>query len=73
MFGGMDQIRDFIYSEDVALGMMKIVEMGYNKPVNLGSGEGVTIKEIAETIVNLMPDNVKLLGIPLNQVVMQKD
>lgn len=60
VWGDGSPIRDFIYSEDVALGMMKIVEMGYNKPVNLGSGEGVTIKEIAETIVNLMPDKCEI-------------
>ena len=34
------------------MGMMK--EQGFNKPVNLGSGNGVTIKEIAETIAGFM-------------------
>jgi len=61
VWGDGSPIRDFIYSEDVALGMMKIVEMGYNRPINLGSGEGVTIKEIAETIANLMPDECKIV------------
>ena len=60
VWGDGSPIRDFIYSRDVALGMMSVVEQGYNKPVNLGSGDGVTIKEIAETISNLMPDGCSI-------------
>lgn len=55
VWGDGSPIRDFIYSRDVAEGMMLCVEKGINVPVNLGSGSGVTIKEIAETIVNLIP------------------
>ena len=61
VWGDGSPIRDFIYSKDVAAGMMKVVEKGYNKPVNLGSGEGVTIKEIANTIVKLMPDKCEII------------
>lgn len=55
VWGDGSPIRDFIYSKDVAEGMILCVEKGINVPVNLGSGSGVTIKEIAETIVNLIP------------------
>ena len=48
-------IRDFIYSKDVAEGMMLAVEKGINVPINLGSGSGVTIKEIAEVIAKNIP------------------
>ncbi len=61
VWGDGSPVRDFIYSKDVALGMMKVVEKGYNKPVNLGSGEGVTIKEIANTIAKLMPDKCEII------------
>ena len=61
VWGDGSPIRDFIYSKDVARGMMKVVELGYNKPVNLGSGEGVTIKEIAETISSLMTDECEIV------------
>lgn len=54
VWGDGSPVRDFIYSKDVAMGMMKVVEQGFNKPVNLGSGNGVTIKEIAETIAGFM-------------------
>jgi GDP-L-fucose synthase len=61
VWGDGSPIRDFIYSKDVALGMMKVIEKGYNKPINLGSGEGVKIKEIAENIAELMPDKCDLV------------
>ena len=61
VWGDGSPIRDFIYSKDVALGMMKVIEKGYNKPINLGSGEGVKIKEIAENIAVLMPDKCDLV------------
>ena len=52
-WGDGRSIRDFIYSKDVARGMMLVVEKGETRPVNLGSGVGVTIKELAETIAKL--------------------
>ena len=39
-----------IYAEDVAHGMIHMVENKVTEPVNLASGNGVTIKEIAEII-----------------------
>lgn len=55
VWGDGTPIRDFIYSKDVARGMMLAVEKGVNLPVNLGSGTGVTVKELAETIARLVP------------------
>lgn len=57
IWGDGTPIRDFIYAEDVAIGMMMAVEKGYNKPVNLGSGTGVSIKELATIIAELMDDD----------------
>ena len=50
VWGDGSPIRDLIYAEDVASGMMHMVENEVTEPVNLGSGTGVTIKEIAEII-----------------------
>jgi GDP-L-fucose synthase len=35
--------------------MLLVVEKGYPEPVNLGSGEGITIKQIAETLAGHIP------------------
>ena len=50
VWGDGSPIRDLIYSEDVARGMIHMVENEVTEPVNLGSGTGVTIREIAEII-----------------------
>lgn len=54
VWGDGSPIRDFIHAKDVALGMLKVVENNPGKPVNLGSGEGVTIKQIVEIITAQM-------------------
>jgi GDP-L-fucose synthase len=41
--------------------MMLVVEQGFNQPVNLGSGTGVTIREIAETVARLVPGGLELV------------
>ena len=53
VWGNGSPIRDFIYSSDVAKGMLLAVEKGINEPINLGSGGGVPIKEVAETIATI--------------------
>lgn len=55
VWGDGSPIRDFIHARDVARGMMLAVEKGINEPINLGSGTGVTIKEIAEIVAANMP------------------
>ena len=50
VWGDGSPIRDLIYSEDVARGMIHMVQNQVIEPVNLGSGTGITIKEVAETI-----------------------
>jgi len=50
VWGDGSAIRDFIYADDVARGMIFAVEKGITEPINLGSGNGATIKFIAEFI-----------------------
>jgi GDP-L-fucose synthase len=52
VWGDGSPIRDFIHAKDVARGMMFAVENKITKPINLGSGDGVTIKEVAEIVAN---------------------
>jgi GDP-L-fucose synthase len=52
VWGDGSSIRDFIHAKDVALGMLFAVENKITKPLNLGSGTGVTIKQLADTVAN---------------------
>jgi len=54
VWGDGSAIRDFIHAEDVAKGMMIMAEKSSDKPVNLGSGIGVSIKLLVDTIVNCL-------------------
>jgi GDP-L-fucose synthase len=56
VWGDGSPIRDFIHARDVATGMMLAVENGINEPINLGSGTGVTIKQIAEIVAANVPN-----------------
>lgn len=56
VWGDGSPIRDFIHARDVALGMMLAIEKGINEPINLGSGTGVTIKELAEIVAANVPN-----------------
>jgi GDP-L-fucose synthase len=56
VWGDGSPIRDFIHARDVAAGMMMAVEKGINEPINLGSGTGVTIRQIAEIVAANVPN-----------------
>ncbi len=51
VWGDGSPVRDFIHARDVARGMMLVMEQGYTQPVNLGSGVGITIRELVEIVV----------------------
>jgi len=59
VWGDGSPIRDFIYCEDVARGMLHMVENRHNNTVNLGSGQGVKISDIANTIGKYFDKEVK--------------
>ena len=59
VWGDGSPIRDFIHARDVALGMIHMVENKVTQPVNLGSGEGIKIKRIAEAIANYFDKDIE--------------
>ena len=50
VWGDGTPIRDFIHAEDVARGILMSYENQITEPINLGSGDGVRIKDIASII-----------------------
>lgn len=61
VWGDGSAIRDFIHAKDVAMGMLSVMEKGCITPVNLGSGVGISIKELVEIIVNNMGNKPKVV------------
>jgi GDP-L-fucose synthase len=50
VWGDGNQVRDFIHAYDVARAMVFVVENKITEPLNVGSGNGVLIKDVAEII-----------------------
>jgi len=59
VWGDGSSIRDFIYSEDVARGMLFAVDNKITEPINLGSGEEITIKRIAEIVAKYFDKKIE--------------
>lgn len=51
LWGDGTPIREFLYVEDAAEAITRAIEMEHDlKPINIGTGEGISIKELAEKI-----------------------
>ena len=60
VWGDGSAVRDFIYADDVAEGMLFAVEHGINEPLNLGSGHGIRIRELVDVIADALPHKPKV-------------
>lgn len=60
VWGDGSAVRDFIHADDVARGMLVVAEQMPGKPVNLGSGSGYSIRELAETVVSCLDEPVRI-------------
>lgn len=55
IWGNGEQIREFIYSEDAAKGMILAIEnYAIADPINLSGGTGIKIKDLAEIIIDII-------------------
>ncbi len=55
-----NQQRDFLFVEDAAAALVALLESNVSGPVNIGSGEAVTLKDIASKIGELL-DRTELI------------
>ena len=52
VWGDGTAVRDFIHARDVARGMLLVAEKMPEKPINLGSGVGFSIKTLTDIIIS---------------------
>jgi GDP-L-fucose synthase len=63
VWGDGSAIRDFAYSRDIAEGVILALHHGtQGRYVNLGSGQGYTIRELVETLHKFIPFNYRFDG-----------
>jgi GDP-L-fucose synthase len=55
VWGSGTPMREFLYVDDLADACVHLMERGYDGPlVNVGTGEDVTIRELAETVMDVV-------------------
>ena len=60
VWGDGSATGDFVFCEDVARGMLHAVINKISLPMNIGSGTGISIKELVEVIVKNLPSDKKV-------------
>jgi GDP-L-fucose synthase len=62
VWGDGTAVRDFVYSRDLAVWILRVVAEGpVCDPLNLGNGRGITIRELAETIISVLSPGTSII------------
>jgi dTDP-glucose 4,6-dehydratase len=61
VFGDGSQTRSFIYIDDQVEGIFKLLMSEEKEPVNIGNPEEITVKQIAEEIIELTGSKSKII------------
>jgi dTDP-glucose 4,6-dehydratase len=65
VFGDGSQTRSFCYVSDLVDGIIRMMESSENSPINIGNPTEMTIKQIAETIIEMTGSTSKVIYQPL--------
>ena len=64
IWGDGEQTRSFCYIDDCIEGLLRIMESGYQEPLNLGTEEIVTINELARMVIEVAgKENIELVHV----------
>ena len=63
LLGNMHPVRDFVYVENTVDGIIKIAETpeSIGEAINLGSGQGISVGDLAERIMTLIGRDLEIL------------
>jgi len=65
IFGNGMQTRSFCYVDDLIEGIHRLMMSDYHEPVNIGNPQEMTIREMAQTIIQMTNSKSKLVEKPL--------
>ena len=57
IYGDGQQTRSFCYVSDMVEGLIRLMESSYTDPVNLGNPHEITVQELAETVLRMIPES----------------
>ena len=74
VYGNGNQTRSFCYIDDLVNGIYKLLLSKYNKPINLGNPNEISINELVIKIKNLAKNNLKIIykKLPADDPIMRK-
>lgn len=67
IFGQGSQTRSFCYVSDLVEGLVRLLEVDYHEPVNLGNPVEITIRQLAEEVIELTESKSEIIECPLPQ------
>lgn len=67
IFGKGTQTRSFCYVSDLVEGVTRLLATDYHEPVNLGNPVEITIRQLAEEVIELTKSNSEIIECPLPQ------
>jgi dTDP-glucose 4,6-dehydratase len=65
VFGDGSQTRSFCYVSDLVDGIIRMMESSENSPINIGNPAEMTIRQIAETIIEMTGSTSRIIYQPL--------
>jgi nucleoside-diphosphate-sugar epimerase len=63
IWGDGSQTRSFLYVDECVEAVLRLMDSNYDKPINIGSEEMVTINQLAEMVVKMSGKNLKIKNI----------
>lgn len=54
LWGDGSPIRDFVYAKDVAKILIKVIDLEIDGPINISSGQGISIRQLSLLIANMI-------------------
>jgi len=67
VFGDGSQTRSFCYVTDLVDGILRLLDSSEQDPVNIGNPDEISVKKLAEEVLQLIPTKSKLVTRPLPQ------
>lgn len=64
VYGDGSQIRTFCFVSDVVEGIYKLLKSDFTEPINIGSQDFITVKDLAEMIIRLTDSKSKIVYSP---------
>ena len=67
IFGSGSQTRSFCYVSDLVEGLVRLLDADYHEPVNIGNPVEITIRQLAEEVIELTNSKSAIVELPLPQ------